>query len=93
MGWRNSNDPLCGHSCFYWGHGTLVCDSCYHYDDDDLVWSLTCCGTHEHALGMMKKPMKPLGMLKKPLKHQMGQMTHSVVICGLHGYRWLDGVR
>ena len=41
MGWRNINDPFCGHSCFCWGHGTLVCDSCYH-DDDDLVWSLTC---------------------------------------------------
>ena len=24
-------------------------------------------------------------MVKKPLEHQMGQMTHSVVICGLHG--------
>ena len=27
-------------------------------------------------------------MVKKPL----GQMTHSVVICGLHGYWWFDGV-
>ena len=27
-------------------------------DDDDLVWSLTGYGTHEHVLGMMKKPMK-----------------------------------
>ena len=24
-------------------------------------------------------------MVKKPLEHLMGQMTHSVVICGLHG--------
>ena len=36
--------------------------------------------------------MKPLDMINKTLEHQMGQMTHSVVICGLHGYRWLDGV-
>ena len=28
------------------------------YDDDDLVRSLTCYGTHEHVLGMLKKPMK-----------------------------------
>ena len=60
MGSRNTNDPFCGHLCFCWGHGTLVYDPCYHYDDDDhdalggiLVWSLTCHGTHEHALGMM----------------------------------------
>ena len=33
--------------------------------------------------------MKPLGMLKKPLEHQMGQMTHFVVICA---YLWLDGL-
>ena len=37
-------------------------------------------GTHEHGLGMMNKPF---GMLKKLLEHQTGQMTHSVVICGL----------
>ena len=24
-------------------------------------------------------------MVKKPLEHQNGQMTHSVVLCGLHG--------
>ena len=24
-------------------------------------------------------------MVKKPLEHLMGQMTHFVVICGLHG--------
>ena len=24
-------------------------------------------------------------MVNKPLEHLMGQMTHSVVICGLHG--------
>ena len=28
------------------------------YDDDDHLWSLTCYGTHEHFLGMMKKSMK-----------------------------------
>ena len=34
----------------------------------------------------LKEPMNPLGMIIKPLEHQMDQMTHSVVICGLHGY-------
>ena len=34
----------------------------------------------------LKKTMNPLGMINKPLEHQMDQMTHSVVICGLHGY-------
>ena len=29
------------------------------YDDDDLVWSLTGYGTHEHVLGLMKKPLGP----------------------------------
>ena len=64
------------------GHGTLVCDYRYHYDVDDPVWSLTCCGNLEHDLGIMKNPMKPLGMLKKPLEHRMGLTTHYVVICG-----------
>ena len=26
------------------------------------------------------------------LEHQVDRMTHSMVICGLYGYWWLDGV-
>ena len=31
-------------------------------------------------------------MVKYPLEHQIGQMTHSMLICGLHGHLWVDGI-
>ena len=85
MAWRSINDPLCGHSCY---DGVTVPQEKPSYPTSDIMLDHVAEAVKEdhEAPCLMKKLMKPLGMSKKPLEQQMGQMTHSVVICGLHGY-------
>ena len=85
MAWRGINDPFCGHSC---SDDVMVPQEKPSYPTSDIMLDHVVEAVKEdhEASCLMKKPMKPLGMPKKPLEHQMGQMTHSVVICGLHGY-------
>ena len=85
MGWRSINDPFYGHSCYY---DVMVPKDKPSYPTGDILLDHVVEAVKEdhEAPCLMKKLMKPLGMPKKPLEHQMGQMTHFVVICGLHGY-------
>ena len=59
------------------------------YDDDDLVWSLTCYGTHEHALGMMKNPMNTCTWWRRLW---IIPCTHTWWFNGPCGHLCVDGV-
>ena len=52
--------------CWWWPWNPCWVMELLH-DDDDHVWSLTCYGTLEYVLGMMKKPHEELEPMMKTL--------------------------